>query len=130
MDQVAATQVEDNIKIELSAPSAEENVKFELSAPSAEDNEIFSPLAKFEDIQKILSELQEAISMATKRTTLLGKRLRSEVEEEDLKYALVEVERLEKAYITEIEAAVAEGRRVPCWFEFVATHETLNTENG
>ena len=83
-----------------------------------------SPEVKFEDIQKILSELQEAISMATTRTTLLGKRLRSEVEEEDLKCALAEVERLEKVYLAE----VAEGKLVPCWFEYVATHETLNTE--
>lgn len=83
-----------------------------------------SPEVKFEDIQKILSELQEAISMATKRTTLLGKRLRSEVEEDDLTYALAEVERLEKAYLAEL----AEGKPVPCWFEYVATHETLNTE--
>ncbi len=70
-----------------------------------------------EDIQKILTELQESLDMVQKRTTLLGKRLRSEVEEEDLKAAMAETQRLEKAYIV----TAADGRQMPCWFEYVAT---------
>lgn len=83
---------------------------------------------KFEDIQNILAELQEAISMISKRTALLGKRLRAEVEEDDLKYALAEVERLEKGYLVETTKAEAEGRQIPCWFEYVATHELLSED--
>ena len=72
---------------------------------------------KFSDIQKILTELQETLEMVQKRTTLLGKRIRSEVEEEDLRLALAVTERLEKAYLI----ASADGRQMPCWFEYVAT---------
>ncbi len=70
-----------------------------------------------EDIQKILTELQESLDMVQKRTTLLGKRLRSEVEEEDLKATMAETQRLEKAYIV----TATDGRQMPCWFEYVAT---------
>jgi hypothetical protein len=72
---------------------------------------------KFADIQNILTELQETLEMVQKRTTLLGKRIRSEVEEEDLKAALAATERLEKVYL----ATAADGRQMPCWFEYVAT---------
>jgi hypothetical protein len=68
---------------------------------------------KFEDIEKILQELTESLSMAHERTSLLGKRIRSEVEEEDLKAALRLIEALEKSYLATPQP------QDQCWFEYV-----------
>jgi GTP-sensing pleiotropic transcriptional regulator CodY len=73
----------------------------------------------FDEIQKILAQLQETVDMVSRRTTLLGKRIRAEMECEDLTQALEEVKRLEKAYLEEATAS----KKRPCWFEYVATHE-------
>jgi hypothetical protein len=80
--------------------------------PSAIETEVIEEV-KFEDIEKILQELTESLSMAHRRTTLLGKRIRSEVEEEDMKAALRQIEALEKSYLA---VAQPQGQ---CWFEYV-----------
>lgn len=81
--------------------------------PSVIETEVIEEV-KFEDIEKILQELTESLSMAHRRTTLLGKRLRYEVDEEDLKAAKVKIEALEKSYL-----AMTALPNDQCWFEYV-----------
>ena len=70
-----------------------------------------------EDIQTLFAEIVEQMSSASKKMTLLGKRLREE--------PMPNIEALEKTYLT-----LPVSSR-PSWFEYVAQQEhTLNTKNA
>ncbi len=89
------------------------------------DQEVTEPVEdiKFEDIEKILQELTDTLSMAQRRTTLLGKRLRIEVDEEDMKAALAQIQALEKSYLE----LPCQQQQEQCWFEYV-TLQAQETE--